>query len=56
MDIFGKILNINMKFEKDKIIVLNDGKITKKKFGTGLSNLQKIRTSKIGSLRSSNFR
>ena len=48
----GKELNINIKFEKDKIIVLNDGKLTSNlKFGTGLSNLQKrLNLQKVGKL------
>ncbi|MDZ7818657.1 MAG: histidine kinase [Aliarcobacter sp.] len=48
----GKVLNINIKFLKDKIIVQNDGKITNiVKFGTGLSNLQKrLELQKIGNL------
>lgn len=38
----GKILNVNIKFEDKKIIVINDGKVsTNLKFGTGLSNLEK---------------
>lgn len=37
-----KILNINIKFEDKKIIVINDGKVSENlKFGTGLSNLEK---------------
>lgn len=48
----GVILNINIKFDKDCIVVINDGKITKDlKFGTGLSNLQKrLELQKIGNL------
>ena len=48
----GKELYINIKFEKDKIIVLNDGKLTSNlKFGTGLSNLQKrLNLQKVGKL------
>ncbi|WP_368030152.1 sensor histidine kinase [Arcobacter sp. s6] len=38
----GKILNIDIKFSKDKIVVQNDGKIAHiVNFGTGLTNLQK---------------
>lgn len=38
----GKILNVNIKFEDRKIIVINDGKVsTNLKFGTGLTNLEK---------------
>lgn len=38
----GKILNIDIKFSKDKIVVQNDGKIADiVNFGTGLTNLQK---------------
>lgn len=50
----GKILNIDIKFLKDKIIVQNDGKITHiVKFGTGLSNLEKrLELQKIGNLSS----
>lgn len=50
----GKVLNIKIKFLKDKIIVQNDGKIAKiVKFGTGLSNLQKrLELQKIGNLSS----
>ena len=46
------ILNVNLEFFKDKIIVSNDGKIsTNIKYGTGLSNLQKrLEIQKIGSL------
>ena len=37
----SEILNIDIKFLKDKIIVENDGKITKEiNFGTGLTNLK----------------
>lgn len=48
----GAILNINIKFDKNSIIVINDGKITTNpKFGTGLSNLQKrLELQKIGNL------
>lgn len=48
----GAILNINIKFDKNSIIVINDGKITRNpKFGTGLSNLQKrLELQKIGNL------
>ncbi|MDY3200682.1 MAG: histidine kinase, partial [Arcobacter sp.] len=48
----GDILNINIKFDKNSIIVINDGKITTNpKFGTGLSNLQKrLELQKIGNL------
>ena len=48
----GKVLNIDIKFSKDKIIVQNDGKIAKiVKFGTGLSNLQKrLELQKVGNL------
>ncbi|BAK73608.1 sensor histidine kinase [Arcobacter sp. L] len=48
----GAILNINIKFDKNSIIVINDGKITTNpKFGTGLSNLQKrLELQKVGSL------
>ena len=39
---FGKTLNVDIKFLKDKIIVQNDGKIANiVSFGTGLTNLQK---------------
>ena len=50
----GKVLNINIKFEENKIIVLNDGKLTTNlKFGTGLSNLEKrLELQKIGILSS----
>ncbi|MDD2887216.1 MAG: histidine kinase [Aliarcobacter sp.] len=50
----GKVLNIDIKFLKDKIIVQNDGKIAKiVKFGTGLSNLQKrLELQKVGNLSS----
>ena len=49
---FGKILNIDVIFSKDKIIVQNNGKIANIiKFGTGLSNLQKrLELQKVGSL------
>lgn len=48
----GNVLNVNLEFFKDKIIVSNDGKIsTNIKYGTGLSNLQKrLEIQKIGSL------
>ena len=48
----GNILNVNLEFFKDKIIVSNDGKIsTNIKYGTGLSNLQKrLEIQKVGSL------
>ena len=48
----GNILNVNLEFFKDKIIVSNDGKITTNiKYGTGLSNLQKrLEIQKIGNL------
>jgi sensor histidine kinase YesM len=48
----GKILNIDISFSKNKIVVQNDGKITTNpKFGTGLSNLQKrLELQKVGSL------
>ena len=48
----GNILNLNLEFFKDKIIVSNDGKIsTNIKYGTGLSNLQKrLEIQKIGNL------
>ena len=48
----GNILNVNLEFFKDKIIVSNDGKIsTNIKYGTGLSNLQKrLEIQKIGNL------
>ena len=48
----GKVLNININFSKDKIIVQNDGKIANiVKFGTGLSNLQKrLKLQKVGNL------
>jgi two-component system, LytTR family, sensor kinase len=48
----GKILNVHIKFLKDKIIVQNDGKIANiVKFGTGLSNLQKrLELQKVGNL------
>jgi two-component system, LytTR family, sensor kinase len=50
----GKVLNVDIKFSKDKIIVQNDGKIAKiVKFGTGLSNLQKrLKLQRIGNLSS----
>jgi two-component system, LytTR family, sensor kinase len=50
----GKVLNVDIKFPKDKIIVQNDGKIAKiVKFGTGLSNLQKrLKLQRIGNLSS----
>ena len=48
----AEILNIDIKFLKDKIIVSNDGKIsTNIKYGTGLSNLQKrLELQKVGDL------
>jgi two-component system LytT family sensor kinase len=48
----GNILNVNLEFFKDKIIVSNDGKIsTNIKYGTGLSNLQKrLEIQKVGNL------
>ena len=48
----GNILNVNLEFFKDKIIVSNDGKISNNiKYGTGLSNLQKrLEIQKVGSL------
>ena len=48
----GNVLNVNLEFFKDKIIVSNDGKIsTNIKYGTGLSNLQKrLEIQKIGNL------
>ena len=48
----GNILNVNLEFFKDKIIVSNDGKISNNiKYGTGLSNLQKrLEIQKIGNL------
>ncbi len=48
----GKILNIDIKFSKDKIVVQNDGKTANMlKFGTGLSNLQKrLEIQKVGKL------
>ena len=48
----GKVLNIHIKFLKDKIIVENDGKIANiVKFGTGLSNLEKrLKLQKVGNL------
>ena len=48
----GNVLNVNLEFFKDKIIVSNDGKIsTNIKYGTGLSNLQKrLEIQKVGSL------
>ncbi len=55
---FGKILNINIKFQDNKIIVSNDGKISDEvkkevKYGTGLSNLQKrLELQKVGNLSS----
>ena len=50
----GKVLDINIKFEENKIIVLNDGKLTTNlKFGIGLSNLEKrLELQKIGILSS----
>lgn len=49
---YGKTLQIDIKFSKDKIIVQNNGKITNiVKFGTGLSNLQKrLELQNVGSL------
>ncbi len=48
----GKILNIDISFSKNKIVVQNNGKIVNiVKFGTGLSNLQKrLELQKIGNL------
>ena len=48
----AEILNIDIKFLKDKIIVENDGKITKEiNFGTGLTNLKsRLKLQKIGTL------
>jgi LytS/YehU family sensor histidine kinase len=48
----GKVLNIDIKFLKDKIIVENDGKISNiVNFGTGLSNLKKrLELQKVGNL------
>lgn len=48
----GNILNVDIKFLKDKIIVENNGKITNEiKFGTGLSNLKsRLKLQKIGTL------
>ena len=48
----SEILNIDIKFLKDKIIVENNGKITNKiKFGTGLTNLKsRLKLQKIGTL------
>ena len=48
----GNILNVNLEFFKDKIIVSNDGKISNNiKYGTGLSNLQKrLKLQKVGNL------
>jgi sensor histidine kinase YesM len=50
----GKPLNIDISFSKNRIMVQNNGKITKLvKFGTGLSNLQKrLELQKVGSLSS----
>ena len=50
----GKILNIEISFSKDEIIVQNDGKISSIiEFGTGLSNLQKrLELQKVGNLSS----
>ena len=50
----GEILNIDLEFFKDKIIVSNNGKIsTNVKYGTGLSNLQtRLEIQKIGTLSS----
>lgn len=49
---YGKTLQIDIKFSKDRIIVQNNGKITNiVKFGTGLSNLQKrLELQNVGSL------
>lgn len=49
---YGKTLQIDIKFSKDKIIVQNNGKINNiVKFGTGLSNLQKrLELQNVGSL------
>jgi two-component system, LytTR family, sensor kinase len=48
----SKTLNIDIKFLKDKILVENDGKITKEiNFGTGLTNLKsRLKLQKIGTL------
>ena len=48
----SETLNIDIKFLKDKIIVENDGKITKEiNFGTGLTNLKsRLKLQKIGTL------
>ena len=48
----GNILNVNLEFFKDKILVSNEGKISNNiKYGTGLSNLQKrLEIQKIGNL------
>ena len=48
----SEILNIDIKFLKDKIIVENNGKITNEiKFGTGLTNLKsRLKLQKIGTL------
>ena len=48
----GKVLNININFSNDKIMVQNDGKIANiVKFGTGLSNLQKrLELQRVGDL------
>ena len=48
----SKELNVYINIYKDKIVVLNDGKITETvKFGTGLSNLQKrLEIQNIGTL------
>uniref|UniRef100_UPI00404847AB sensor histidine kinase n=1 Tax=Aliarcobacter sp. TaxID=2321116 RepID=UPI00404847AB len=50
----GKVLNIDIKFYENSIIVENDGKITKEiNFGTGLSNLSKrLELQKVGYLKS----
>lgn len=50
----GKILNIEINFSKDKIMIQNDGKVVNiVKFGTGLSNLQKrLELQKVGNLSS----
>jgi sensor histidine kinase YesM len=51
---YGKSLQIDIKFLKNKIIVQNNGKITPiVNFGTGLSNLQKrLELQKVGNLTS----
>ena len=50
----GKVLNIDIKFFENSIIVQNDGKIIKEiNFGTGLSNLSKrLELQKVGYLKS----